>query len=159
MMGTFRRRFGFGLAILATVLLAGIALPLPALAAAMMSGGPTVMIHQDPTLGNILTDSQGMTLYIFKKDKPGESVCDGTCAQKWPPLTVTEGMHPMGASGIPGKLGEFERKDDTYQVTYDGMPLYRFAGDSKPGETKGQGLGGVWFVVPTSASGTTKSGM
>lgn len=159
MIGTLRWRFGFGLAILATLLLAGIALPLSASAASMTSGGPTVMVAQDPALGSILTDSQGMTLYIFKKDKPGESVCEGTCAQRWPPLTVTEGMHPMAASGIPGKLGEFERKDDTYQVTYDGMPLYRFAGDSKPGETKGQGLGGVWFVVPTSASGMTKGSM
>lgn len=159
MIGTRRWRFGFGLAILGAVLLAGIALPLSASAAAMTSGAPTLMVHQDSTLGNILTDSQGMTLYIFKKDKAGESVCEGTCAQKWPPLTVTEGMQPMAAPGIPGKLGEFERKDDTYQVTYDGMPLYRFAGDSKPGETKGQGLGGVWFVVPTSASAMSKSGM
>jgi predicted lipoprotein with Yx(FWY)xxD motif len=125
----------------------------------MTSAAPTVKVAQVATLGSILADSQGMTLYIFKKDKPGESVCEGTCAQKWPPLTATEGMQPMAASGIPGKLGEIKRKDDMYQVTYDNMPLYRYAGDSKPGETKGQGLGGVWYVVPTAASGAPKGSM
>jgi predicted lipoprotein with Yx(FWY)xxD motif len=159
MIGTLRWRFGLSLAILGAVLLAESALSLSASAAAMTSAAPTVKVAQDTTLGSILTDSQGMTLYIFKKDKPGESVCEGTCAQKWPPLTTAEGMQPVAASGIPGKLGEIKRKDDTYQVTYDSMPLYRYAGDSKPGETSGQGFGGVWYVVPTAASTAAKGSM
>jgi predicted lipoprotein with Yx(FWY)xxD motif len=154
-MGTPRWRFGFGVATLGTVLLAGSAWPLSASAAARTSATPMVKVAQDARLGSILTDGQGMTLYIFKKDRPGESVCEGACTQKWPPLTAAEGMQPVAVPGIPGKLGEIKRKDDTYQVTYDSMPLYRYAGDSKAGETKGQGLGGVWYVVPTAASTAT----
>lgn len=133
-----------------------------AAAAADTSTAPNVMVAQNGKLGSILTDNQGMTLYIFKKDKSGESVCSGPCVTKWPPLTVAEGMQPAAASGIPGTLGQIERQDDTYQVTYNGMPLYRYAGDSKPGDTNGQGFGGLWFVVQTGTStaatgaGTTK---
>ncbi len=119
-----------------------------------------LMMAKNDKLGDILTDSQGMTLYTFKKDKPGESACYDQCAQKWPPLEVKQGTQPMAASGISGKLGQTERKDGSYQVTYNDMPLYYFQGDTKPGETKGQGLGGVWFVVETSpAMGAGSSSM
>ncbi|HWT79740.1 MAG TPA: hypothetical protein VN648_13225, partial [Candidatus Methylomirabilis sp.] len=118
---------------------------------------PTVMVAQNTKLGDILTDSQGMTLYMFKKDKPGESVCVDQCAKNWPPLTIAEGTKPMAGSELPGKLGQIERKDETYQVTYNGMPLYRFAKDSKPGDMNGQGMGGVWFVVPTTGSPTAST--
>ena len=115
-------------------------------------------VAQDAKLGSILADSQGMTLYTFKKDKPGKSACVDACAKRWPPLAVPEDMQPIAAPGIPGKLGQIERKDDTYQATYNGMPLYRYAGDSKPGDTNGQGLGGNWFVVPTTTSHAATSG-
>ena len=156
MAGTFRGPLGMGLAVLGTLLFAGSFLPGSASAAA--SATPTVKAAQDAKLGNILTDSQGMTLYTFKKDKPGESACVDACAKRWPPMTVSEGMQPMAAPGIPGKLGEIERKDDTYQATYNGMPLYRYAGDSRAGDTNGQGLGGNWFVVPTTTSHAAASG-
>lgn len=156
MAGTFRWPFGMSLAVLGTLLFAGSFLPVSGWGAA--SATPTVKVTQDAKLGNILTDSQGMTLYTFKKDKPGESACADACAKRWPPLTVSEGMQPMAAPGISGKLGEIERKDDTYQVTYNGMPLYRYAGDSKPGDTNGQGLGGAWSVVSTTASHAVTSG-
>ncbi len=156
MTGSFRSYFGMSLAVLGVVLFAASILP----ASASAADSPTVMVAQNTKLGNILTDSKGMTLYTFKKDKPGESVCVDKCAQNWPPLTIAEGTQPMGGSGIPGKLGQIERKDDTYQVTYNGMPLYRFAGDSKPGDMNGQGMGGVWAVVPTttSSSASTSAG-
>ncbi len=148
-----RVRSGWSLGILAmfvAVLFAGSAF------AADTSG--KLMMAKNDKLGDILTDSQGMTLYIFKKDKPGETMCYDQCAQKWPPLTVKEGTKPTAASGIDGKLGEVERKDGSYQVTYNDMPLYYFQGDTKPGETKGQGLGGVWFVVqPGQATGMGSS--
>jgi predicted lipoprotein with Yx(FWY)xxD motif len=139
----------------AALLLTFAARPLPAWAAS--SAAPTVMVVQHPTLGGILTDAKGMTLYTFKKDKPGESVCVDTCAKNWPPMAVAEGMQPMAGPGIAGKLGQIERKDDTYQVTYNGMPLYYFAKDTKPGDVNGQNMGGVWFVVPTSAAPPTAS--
>jgi predicted lipoprotein with Yx(FWY)xxD motif len=129
-----------------------------AAAAAVASTAPNVMVAQNTKLGNILTDNQGMTLYVFKKDKAGESACTGPCVKNWPPLTVAEGMQPVVASAIPGTLSQIERKDDTYQVTYNGMPLYRYAGDSKPGDTNGQGLGGLWFVVQITTHAATASG-
>jgi predicted lipoprotein with Yx(FWY)xxD motif len=152
MAGSVRRSFGMSVAVLGALLFAGSALLVSASAAGAASTMPSVMVAQNTKLGSILTDSQGMTLYVFKKDKPGESVCVDTCAKNWPPLTVPEGMQPMAGSGIPGKLGQIERKDDTYQVTYDGMPLYRFGRDSKPGDMNGQGMGSVWYVVPTTTS-------
>jgi len=156
MAGTFRGPLSMSLAVLGALLFAGSVLPGSASAAA--SATPTVKVAQDAKLGSILRDSQGMTLYTFKKDKPGESACVDACAKRWPPLAVPEDMQPVAAPGIPGKLGQIERKDDTYQATYNNMPLYRYAGDSKAGDTNGQGLGGNWFVVPTSTSHAATSG-
>ncbi len=153
MSGSFRSYFGMSLAVLALLLFAGSLLPVLAQAV----DAPTVMVAKSAKLGSILTDSKGMTLYAFKKDKPGESACVDNCAKNWPPLTIAEGTQPMAGSGIPGKLGQIERKDDTYQVTYNGMPLYHFAGDSKPGDTNGQGMGGVWSAVSTSTSSTASA--
>ncbi len=123
-----------------------------------MAATPTVTVAQGTKLGDVLTDAQGRTPYIFKKDKPGESVCVDTCAKNWPPLTVSEGMQPVAGPGITGKLGQIERKDDTYQVTYNGMPLYYFIKDTKPGDMNGQNVGGVWFVVPAKGSAMAASG-
>ncbi len=155
MSGNSRWSIGMGLAVATVLLLVGYLLPVSASAA---GDAATVMVAQNTKLGDVLTDSQGMTLYVYKKDKPGESTCVDKCAQNWPPLTVKEGMQPMAGSGVPGKLGQIERKDDTYQVTYNGMPLYRFAKDSKPGDMNGQGMGGVWSVVSTKTSSTASAG-
>ncbi len=129
-----------------------------AAAAPAASTAPNVMVAQNTKLGSILTDNQGITVYVFKKDKAGESACSGPCAKTWPPLTVAEGAQPVAVPGIPGMLGQIERKDDTYQVTYNGMPLYRYAGDSKPGDTNGQGFKGLWSVVQIGTSTATASG-
>ncbi len=153
-----RWSFGLSLAVVAVLLLVGSLLPVSASAAGATGATPTVMVAQNTKLGNILTDSQGMTLYTYKKDKPGESMCADQCAKNWPPLTIAEGAKPMAGSAIPGKLDQIERKDDTYQVTYNGMPLYRFARDTKPGDMNGQGMGGVWSVVPTTTSSTASAG-
>ena len=88
-----------------------------------------------------------MTLYVFTNDKPGESTCYDACAQLWPPLTVAKGETPTLAQGITGKVGVIERKDGTYQVTHDDMPLYYYAKDTKPGETNGEGIKDVWHVA------------
>ncbi|MCL5025755.1 MAG: hypothetical protein M1531_04575 [Chloroflexi bacterium] len=116
------------------------------------SAAATVQVAQNATLGSILVDSSGMTLYIFKNDTPGQSNCNDGCAQLWPPLTVPAGTQPTAATGIPGKLATIARQDGSTQVTYDNAPLYHYSGDSKAGDTNGQGIGNVWFVVQTTTT-------
>lgn len=96
--------------------------------------------------GTILTDAEGRTLYVFLNDSGGESACYDDCAQNWPALE-TEG-DPQAGEGVDASLlGTSERQDGALQVTYNGMPLYHFANDSEPGQTNGQGVGDVWYVV------------
>jgi predicted lipoprotein with Yx(FWY)xxD motif len=102
-------------------------------------------------LGQILTDAQGMTLYATKNDSSGQPTCTGNCAQLWPPF-ATNGQPEAGAGVDLGLLGTVTRDDGSTQVTYNGMPLYLYSGDKAPGDTNGQGIGGVWYVV--SADGT-----
>lgn len=86
----------------------------------------------------------GFTLYVFDNDlaAPGTSTCNGGCAATWPPLLVADGV----ATGV-ADLGTIARSDGSMQATHDGRPLYFFSGDSAPGDTNGDGLGGVWHVV------------
>ena len=82
----------------------------------------------------------GMTVYTFSKDVAGSgtSACTGGCLTKWPALTVPAGTTPAGGSGVGGKLATITRADDgTLQVTYNGLPLYFFSGDSAPGDANG----------------------
>jgi predicted lipoprotein with Yx(FWY)xxD motif len=98
------------------------------------------------SLGNIVVNAEGRTLYLFMKDSGGTSACTGDCTATWPPLTIT-GSATAGAGVDASKLGTISRPDGSTQVTYNGHPLYRYAADSAPGDTKGQGVGGNWFVV------------
>lgn len=107
----------------------------------------TINTTSDATLGTILTSSSGMTLYKFTKDTPGVSNCSGDCAVKWPPYTVTSAADLTAISGVSGKLGTVTRADGMLQVSYNDMPLYFWYQDTKPGDTNGQNVGGVWFVV------------
>lgn len=108
-----------------------------------------VSIH--PALGAILTDSEGNVLYLFTRDTTAnESVCYDNCAVNWP--IVTPDKATGLASGIPGELEVIDRTDDTQQVAYNGIPLYYFIGDEAAGDTNGQNVGGVWFVVPPGAT-------
>ncbi|MEU0883494.1 hypothetical protein ABZ345_33215 [Lentzea sp. NPDC005914] len=102
-------------------------------------------------LGPVVTDVNGFTLYRFDGDKPGESTCDGECAATWPPATVAD--ENFTATGVD-KIGSIVRRDGSRQLTVDGMPQYRFAKDTKPGETKGQGLQGKWFATGKSGERT-----
>ena len=96
-----------------------------------------------------LTGKDGKTLYIFTKDTAcdGKSVCNGDCATAWPPLVVASLDEIKADAGATGALALATRDDSTSQVTYKGLPLYYFAADTAAGETKGQGVGGVWFVA------------
>ncbi|HEY2958393.1 MAG TPA: hypothetical protein VGM21_09315 [Actinomycetota bacterium] len=104
-------------------------------------------------LGKILVDAQGRTLYLFEADKGGRSACDGACASAWPPF-LSSGA-PQAGTGVTGSLlGSSSRGDGGgTQVTYQGHPLYHYAGDSQPGDTTGQGLnqfGAKWYVLASS---------
>jgi predicted lipoprotein with Yx(FWY)xxD motif len=111
------------------------------------SGDLTITTAEDPTLGTILVDSRGFTLYTFTSDTAGSqtSACLEGCATAWPPLTV-DGQGDFDDE-IGAKVTTFERPEGTTQVAYDGMPLYFFASDAAPGDTNGHEVGGVWFVA------------
>lgn len=104
--------------------------------------GPVVSLSES-SLGGILADGDGNTLYMFDEDTPAASACSGDCAATWPPF---EG--PAAADGVDAsKLGTITRDDGVVQVTFGGHPLYRYAGDNGPAGTAGQGVGGVWWVL------------
>jgi predicted lipoprotein with Yx(FWY)xxD motif len=116
------------------------------------------------TLGKVLVDARGRTLYLFEKDTRGRSACYGACATYWPPLYSA--AKPRAARGVrASSLGLTKRTDGKRQVTYAGHPLYTFILDKRAGQTTGQGLtdfGGTWAVVaasgravePTASSGS-----
>jgi predicted lipoprotein with Yx(FWY)xxD motif len=93
---------------------------------------------------SILTDGQGMTLYTFDHDTSGKSSCTDECAQKWPPASAGKD------APTDGKYGQITRGDGSKQMTYDDKPLYRWVKDQAPGDTTGDGIGGVWHVVRPS---------
>jgi predicted lipoprotein with Yx(FWY)xxD motif len=108
-------------------------------------------VAQDPAVGSFLTDAEGNALYLFTPDTaPGESTCYDDCAEAWPPLAPAEGM--TLPAGVPGELTTIERTDGTQQVAYNDIPLYYFVRDEQPGDIAGQGVGGVWFIVPPGAA-------
>src|SRR5262249_13998075 len=101
------------------------------------------------SLGRILVDTQGRTLYLFEKDTRGHSACSGQCAIYWPPL-LTKGTPAAKAGAKQSLLGVAHRSDGKMQVTYAGHPLYTFVQDTKRGQTNGQNLdkfGAEWYVL------------
>jgi predicted lipoprotein with Yx(FWY)xxD motif len=109
--------------------------------AATTAAPVTVEAKAVGSAGTILVaGSNGMTVYMFTMDvkDSGKSNCTGGCATTWPPLTVAAGATPSGGSGVTGTLGTITRADDgTLQVTYNGLPLYFFSGDTAPGDANG----------------------
>jgi predicted lipoprotein with Yx(FWY)xxD motif len=114
----------------------------------------TVAVANATGLGKFLTGLDGKTLYTLKSDSKDTTTCSGACATNWPPFTLSAGGTTVAGSGVTGVLGTFTRPDGATQVTYAGMPLYYFAGDSKAGDTNGQGIKGVWFVASPDAKAT-----
>lgn len=120
-------------------------------ASAPAAGGPSINLGET-TLGSVLVDGAGKTLYIFTADSAGTSACTGDCLASWPALAG--GAAPTLGAGLEAAgFGTITRPDDgSAQVTFNGMPLYYFAGDAAAGDVKGQGLAGKWYVI--GADGT-----
>jgi predicted lipoprotein with Yx(FWY)xxD motif len=115
------------------------------------AGGETTFVSTGKAgdLGQVIVDSEGMTLYDFHKDKGTTSSCYGQCEKYWPPMT-TSGEAKAKGSAQASMLGTTERKDGTMQVTYNGHPLYTFAEDKKPGEANGndfKAFGAQWYAL------------
>ncbi len=109
-------------------------------------GQGTVNIVTVSGVGKYLVDNKGMTLYIYTKDTPDTSTCTGGCAKAWPPFTAT-GNVTAGTGVDQSLIGTAALADGSKVVTWNHMPLYHFAKDQKPGDRKGQGVAGVWFIV------------
>ncbi|MER8185221.1 SCO0930 family lipoprotein [Kitasatospora sp. NPDC094015] len=121
--------------------------------------GGQLAVRLDDQLGSVMTDGQGFTLYRFDKDtaKPPTSNCSGTCATTWPPV-LKDGSTLPGNGIDPSKLGEITRADGTHQLTVGGWPAYRYAQDTAPGDTKGQGVGGTWNALAPDGSKAKAAG-
>ncbi|QRR04280.1 hypothetical protein HWI92_19800 [Dyadobacter sandarakinus] len=105
---------------------------------------------QSTTLGQVLADQNGRTLYFFSKDLTGASTCTGNCLQAWPAFTVTD---LNLADGLDSTVfSTITRPDGAKQVTYKGWPLYYYKDDVAAGDVKGENVGGVWFVAKTNYS-------
>jgi predicted lipoprotein with Yx(FWY)xxD motif len=109
----------------------------------------------DTALGAVVVDRAGKTAYYFDKDKPGSgtSTCVGGCLATWP--AIVPASSTPSVDGVTAKVGTITRDDGTVQLTVEGRPVYLFAKDSAPGEVKGQGVGGVWYVIAPDGSEVT----
>ena len=107
-------------------------------------------------LGLVLVDARGRTLYHLSSETASHIVCTAQCATKWPPLLVSGGAQPTAGTGVTG-LTVVMRPEGTDQVAASGQPLYTYSGDAQPGDTNGDGVGGVWHVVKVQSSTATSS--
>ena len=107
----------------------------------------TIKVAQVSGAGT-LVEAKGLTLYTFKNDTAGsgKSACSGSCVNSWPPLTVTG--TPTKGTGISGDLATITREDGSIQVTYKGLPLYRFTSDAAPGDAKGAAIANWAVAIP-----------
>jgi predicted lipoprotein with Yx(FWY)xxD motif len=112
------------------------------------------------SLGNVLVDARGRTLYQFQRDSGTKSTCSGACAIDWPPLRAT-GKPTVGSGANRSLVATNARLDGTTQVTYNGHPVYVFSGDQEPGDTNGQGVnafGGLWYALSPAGDPVTTQG-
>jgi predicted lipoprotein with Yx(FWY)xxD motif len=109
-----------------------------------------VTVGDNPSLGKIFVDDNGMTLYTFKNDTAGASACSGNCAVIWPPLIENSSLK-IGANLIASKFSVITRADGAKQIAFEGMPLYYYSKDAKPGDVNGQGIGNVWYVYQVAS--------
>jgi predicted lipoprotein with Yx(FWY)xxD motif len=137
------------LSLIALAVLGGsvaVATSAPAGSPASAPGTPAVL--KTATIGGVtvLTNAKGFTLYWFAPDTSARSVCYGTCAAYWPPVTGA----PVAGPGVTGRISTISRTGGGTEVTYDGHPLYTYVGDTAPGQASGNNLdlnGGFWHEV------------
>ncbi len=126
--------------------LLGIFVTIAAAAAGVaLAAGTAIDIKNKDGVGSYLVDSNGMTLYVFQNDPADKSTCAGPCAENWPPF-YTEDVTVSGGLDAT-KFGTITRDDGGKQTTYRGKPLYFFVQDKAPGDTRGQGIKGVWSAA------------
>ena len=132
--------------------------PSQSTAATPAAGSGAVLAVRSTSLGTILTDGRGFTVYAFDADKGTKSACSGACATAWPPVKAT-GTAPQVGTGVTQSLvGETTRADGSKQLTYAGRPLYLFQGDSAPGDTNGDGstaFGARWDALTATGKNAT----
>jgi len=128
-----------------------------------MASGPFVQIAESPEYGPILVDADCRALYVFANDAAGESTCVDDCAAAWPPLFVSDDTVPPIADELDRSLFTVTAHPDGSMLKIGDWPLYYFAGDAAPGDTNGQGVGGVWSLVTPDGTpiveGATASSM
>ena len=110
-------------------------------ASSALAQAPTPAKVADTAKGKVLADPKGMTLYVFDKDSGGKSACNGPCATNWPPLMASGDAAPAGDWTV------VTRDDGSKQWAYKGKPLYTWVKDTKPGDTTGDGVQGVWHLA------------
>lgn len=128
-------------------------------AAAGTDGGSAPVRVASTSLGTVLTDSSGRTLYLLTSDTASSTTCTGACLAAWPPVAAPTGS--PSTTGVTGQLGSFARPEGGRQLTVDGHPLYTYAGDSSPGQTDGEGIrsfGGTWWAVAPDGSAVQGGG-
>lgn len=104
-----------------------------------------IKIQEKAGIGKYLTDTEGKSLYWFKKDSPGKSACSGPCVEKWPVYYRETVAPPAGLKAED--FATITREDGKKQTTFRGYPLYYWVNDQQPGDTNGQGVNNVWFVI------------
>src|SRR4051812_14876494 len=131
--------------------------PSPSNAPAPAASGDALAVRQT-SLGTILTDGRGFTLYAFDADKGTTSNCSGACATAWPPAPASGTDAQVGSGVMQSLVGQATRADGTTQLTYAGRPLYLFKGDSAPGNTNGDGstaFGARWDALTATGQDAT----
>jgi predicted lipoprotein with Yx(FWY)xxD motif len=130
------------------------------LAGPTRAGGAATVAVGKSSLGRILVNGQGRTLYMFALDRHGRSACNGACASAWPPL-IASGKARAVSGARASLVGRTRRQDGRWQVTYNGHPLYTFYQDTKKGQTNGQGVnffGGVWNAISPAGAKIRSAG-
>jgi predicted lipoprotein with Yx(FWY)xxD motif len=122
-------------------------------AARANAGSSAAGLHTASTsLGTVLVDSSGRTVYVLSTDGPNRSTCSTSCLQLWPAVA------PGGHAGVTAKVGSTATQSGTMTATVAGHPVYTFSGDQGPGDVNGEGLqdfGGVWYAVSPSGTAVT----
>ena len=153
-----RPRMIVAAAAVAALAAASLALHPPATHAAQSKGA--VVSTAKTSLGRIIVNSNGHTLYLFGKDRNGKSACTGQCAAFWPPL-IMSGKPGVTGGAKASLIGSTRRADGRLQVTYNHHPLYTFVKDTKAGQTNGEGVsafGATWPAISPAGTKITKPG-